>query len=309
MTHTVAISGANGWLGTSAINVLVTKFPDWKIYALTRVAVGNIRYPNVVEITYKDFAESNIQVQGFIHTAFKTRNFIGDLGIESYSAENNEILQWLKNFLNQQKLLWAVTVSSGAVSLYLEKIEKQISINELDLYGKLKLEEEEILINSTITQVAVGRLWGASGRFMKNYKIYALGQFIEAGIKNEDIFISSTEKVYRRYVDAEIFMEVLIRSALQNDRIIFDSGGSLVSLESLAEKIAHYFNEINLGKIKVKYSETRTIAAYPNYYPNDSKFNELTDHFSIRSLSILEQIKNTELAIRTQISSDLITND
>jgi hypothetical protein len=104
-------------------------------------------------------------------------------------------------------------------------------------------------------------------------------------------------------------MEVLIRSALQNDRIIFDSGGVLVSLENLAEKIANYFNEINLGKIKVKYSEIRTAAAHPNYYPNDSKFNELTDHFSIRSLSIFEQIKNTELAIRTQISSDLITND
>jgi len=305
MTLTVAISGANGWLGTSAINVLVTKFPDWKIYALTREVTGNIKYPNVVEATYKDFSESNIEVQGFIHTAFKTRNYIGDLGTENYSTENNEILRWLKNFLSQQKLLWAVTVSSGAVSLYLEKIEKNIPMNELDLYGKLKWEEEEILINSKVKQVAVGRLWGASGKFMKNYKIYALGQFIEAGINNEDIYISSSEKVYRRYVDAEIFMEVLIRSALQNDRIIFDSGGVLVSLEILAEKIANYFNEINLGKIKVKYSETQTVAAHPNYFPNDTKFNELTNFFSIRSLSILEQIKNTELAIRAQISSDL----
>jgi nucleoside-diphosphate-sugar epimerase len=309
MTLTVAISGANGWLGTSAINVLVNKFPDWKIYALTRVAAGNIRYPNVVEITYEDFAKSNIQVQGLIHTAFKTRNFIGDLGVESYLAENNEILQWLKNFLSQQKLLWAATVSSGAVAIYLEKIEKNSPLNELDLYGKLKWEEEEILMSSSTSQVAVGRLWGASGRFMKNYKIYALGQFIEAGIKNENIYLSSSGKVFRRYVDAEIFMEVLIRSALQNDRIIFDSGGILISLESLAEKIARYFNEINLGKIKVKYSKVRTAAAHPNYYPDDSKFNALTDYFSIRSLSITEQIKNTELAIRKQISSDLITND
>jgi nucleoside-diphosphate-sugar epimerase len=305
MTLTVAISGANGWLGTSAINVLVNKFPDWKIYALTRVAAGNIRYPNVVEITYKDFAESNIQVQGLIHTAFKTRNFIGDLGVESYLAENNEILQWLKNFLSQQKLLWAATVSSGAVAIYIEKIEKDSQLNELDLYGKLKWEEEEILLSSSTSQVAVGRLWGASGRFMKNYKIYALGQFIEAGINNEDIYISSSEKVYRRYVDAEIFMEVLIRSALQNDRIIFDSGGVLVSLENLAEEIANYFNENSSRKIKVKYSETQTAAAHPNYFPNDLKFNELTNYFSIRSLSILEQIKNTELAIRAQIYSDL----
>lgn len=309
MTLTVAISGANGWLGTSAINVLVNKFPDWKIYALTRVTAGNIRCPNVLEITYKDFAESNIQVQGFIHTAFKTRNFIGDLGAESYLAENNQILKWLKNFLSQQKLLWAATVSSGAVAIYLEKIEKHAPLNELDLYGKLKWEEEEILMSSSTSQVAVGRLWGASGRFMKNYKIYALGQFIEAGIKNENIYLSSSEKVFRRYVDAEIFMEVLIESALQNNRIKFDSGGILISLDSLAEQIAIYFNETKNGNVRVKYSEARIPAAHPNYYPSDLIFKKLSEQFSIRSISILEQIKNTELAIRPQILSDEKYND
>ena len=304
MTYSVAVSGANGWLGTSAVNVVLSKFPDWQIYALTRTAVGKYHDPRVIEMTYQDFDDLNIQVNALIHTAFKTRNYISDLGEENYSAENHEILDWLKNFLTQQELLWAVTVSSGAVSLYLEKIEKQIPINELDLYGKLKWEEEEIFMKSKIKQVAIGRLWGASGRFMKNYKIYALGQFIEAGIMNQDIYISSHEKVSRRYVDAEIFMEVLIRSALQNERVLFDSGGILISLDELAQQIAFYFNEKNSGEIKVKHSDARSAAAYPNYYPNDTKFNELQDRYMITPLSILEQIKNTEFAIRHQISND-----
>jgi hypothetical protein len=62
MTYSVAISGANGWLGTSAVNVVLSKFPDWKIYALTRTAVGTYHDPKVIEMTYQDFDDLNIQL-------------------------------------------------------------------------------------------------------------------------------------------------------------------------------------------------------------------------------------------------------
>lgn len=302
MRQTIVVSGANGWLGESAVSYLSNNFLDCRIIALVRNTNHLNLYKNTEYMTYNEFNSSGIQAQGFVHTAFKTQNYVQDMGVNNYSQENNEILIWVKSFLDSQKLSWAVTVSSGAASIYQEKLKNKEPLSKLDLYGKLKLEEENIFLQSNIKHIAVGRLWAASGKFMKNFRVYALGQFIYSGIHGEDIILQSREAIYRRYTDAEVFMEVLIRCAIENDRKLFNSGGVLISLSDLANEVAQYFSNLNKSTIQVKVSENDFSAPNPNYYSSDNSFLDLERLFSVPQISILNQIRNTELAIRKQIN-------
>jgi hypothetical protein len=83
---------------------------------------------------------------------------------------------WFSAFLSELKSGFVFVVSSGAVAL----MENQQTSG--DVYAELKAQEEKIVMNEAPESFAIGRLWAGSGRFMRNYQIYALGQFIESGL-------------------------------------------------------------------------------------------------------------------------------
>ena len=184
--------------------------------------------------------------------------------------------------------------------IYLDKVEAGLPIFDSDLYGKMKFEEEEALLGSNIPNVAIGRLWAASGRYMQNHKIYALGQFIESAINGKNIKIASREPVYRRYIDAEDFMKVLIMTALYSNRTLLDSGGVLTTIENLAQEVSKFFNNKNNSKIEIEYDTKKISIKNANYFAHSERFQELQSKFKIQERSITEQIDRTSGAIMTK---------
>jgi len=298
--ETVVVTGANGWLGRSAVSVLLNEFNRYKVIALSRKDSTFKSTRDLIYMTYDDFLSSNDEVTGLVHTAFITKNYIEEIGPLEFVYQNTKIHEWLMNFIKSKDPKWTVAISSGATKQYLDKVEAGLPIFDSDLYGKMKLEEEEALLGSNIPNVAIGRLWAASGRYMRNHKIYALGQFIESAINGKNIKIASREPVYRRYIDAEDFMKVLIMTALYSNRTLLDSGGLLTTIENLAQEVSKFFNNKNNSKIEIEYDTKKISIENANYFVHSERFQELQSKFKIQERSITEQIDRTSGAIMTK---------
>lgn len=301
--ETVVVTGANGWLGKSAVSVLASEFSNYRVIALSRNIDHNKSNTDLIYMSYDDFSKDNSEITGLIHTAFMTKNYIEEIGPIEYIDQNTKIHNWLMNFIELKNPNWTVAISSGATKQYIDKVEAGQPIVDSDLYGKMKLEEEEALLGSDIPNVAIGRLWAASGRYMQNHKIYALGQFIEAAINGKNIKIASREPVYRRYIDAEDFMKVLVMTALDSKRTLFDSGGILTTIENLAQEVANSFNNKNNSKIEIEYDKKKLSIENANYFANSEKFIELQSRFKIQERSITEQIERTSSAIMAKLGN------
>ena len=301
--ETVVVTGANGWLGKSAVSVLASEFSNYRVIALSRNIDHNKSNNDLIYMSYDDFSEDDSEITGLIHTAFMTKNYIEEIGPIEYIDQNTKIHNWLMNFIELKNPNWTVAISSGATKQYIDKVESDIPIVDSDLYGKMKLEEEQALLGSDISNVAIGRLWAASGRYMQNHKIYALGQFIEAALNGKNIKIASREPVYRRYIDAEDFMKVLVMTALDSKRTLFDSGGILTTIENLAQEVAQSFNTKNNSKIEIEYDTKKLSIENVNYFANSEKFLELQSKFKIQERSITEQIERTSNAIMAKLGN------
>jgi len=301
--ETVVVTGANGWLGKSAVSVLASEFSNYRVIALSR-KMDNIKSNNdVIYMSYDDFLKDDSEITGLIHTAFMTKNYIEEIGPIEYIDQNTRIHNWLMNFIKLKNPNWSVAVSSGATKQYIDKVESDLPISDSDLYGKMKFKEEGALLGSEIPNVAIGRLWAASGRYMQNHKIYALGQFIDAALNGKNIKIASKEPVYRRYIDAEDFMKVLVMTALDSKRTLFDSGGILTTIENLAQEVAKFFNNKNNSKIEIEYDTKKISIENANYFANTEKFLELQSKFKIQERSIMEQIERTSIAIIAKLGN------
>ena len=301
--ETVVVTGANGWLGKSAVSVLASEFSNYRVIALSRKIDHNKSNNDLIYMSYDDFSKDDSEITGLIHTAFVTKNYIEEIGPIEYIDQNTKIHNWLMNFSKLKNPNWTVAISSGATKQYIDKVESDLPIVDSDLYGKMKLEEEEALLSSEIPNVAIGRLWAASGRYMQNHKIYALGQFIEAALNGKNIKIASREPVYRRYIDAEDFMKVLVMTALDSKRTLFDSGGILTTIENLAQEVAKFFNNKNNSKIEIEYDKKKLSIENANYFANSEKFIELQSRFKIQERSITEQIERTSSAIMAKLGN------
>ncbi len=299
--ETVVVTGASGWLGKSAISVLSGEFKNYRVIALSRKNSTYKSTQNIIYMTYDDFLSDNNKITGLVHTAFITKNYIKEIGPLEYVSQNNKIHEWLTDFIKLKNPYWTVAISSGATKQYIEKVETNLALTDSDLYGKMKFEEEEALLGSKIPNVAIGRLWAASGRYMQNHKIYALGQFIEAAISGNNIKIASKDPVYRRYIDAEDFMKVLIMTALDNKRSLFDSGGIRTSIENLALEVASFFNLKNNIEIKLEFGLEKSTKENSNYFSKSEEFAKLQQKYNVIDRSITEQIERTSIAVMSNL--------
>ena len=224
----ILVTGATGWLGKSSINFLLEK--NFAINNIMAAASkdGTMDLGGFNTIPVKDFFNLNPseEIDGIIHLAFLTRDKVDFLTFENYVKFNNEITSKAVHLIKTVKPKWVVNVSSGAVfNSKTKELEQSLENNP---YGFLKLiEENELKVAAHVVgaNLVIGRLWGASGRFMKLNRAYALSDFIFQAYKEKKIIINSDRTVLRRYVDSEVFMGVLIECALTGRDLVVDSGG------------------------------------------------------------------------------------
>jgi nucleoside-diphosphate-sugar epimerase len=168
--------------------------------------------------------------------AFLTRNRVDGMRLDEYVAANRTLTERLVYATWLPGVRLALTVSSGAAVYPHDALDGPIEENP---YGYLKREAEHRLAQAAAESEAVpvvARAWSISGAHVQKPQGYALGSMIrdaDSGV----IRIMARCPVFRRYVLAEELLALGIAEGGAGPATI-DSGGELVEVAELAERIA-----------------------------------------------------------------------
>lgn len=291
----VAISGASGWLGKETISLISQgRIPGYSTEDLllfssngrTIELMENMKFASSNFLSDQVVAE-RIKLDGFIHLAFLTRDKLKVMSESEYVRVNLSLISRACVLIENCRPRWIVLVSSGAVfDQQSGQIETDIHRNP---YGFCKRVEELLLADvakKVGANIVTGRLWGATGAQMPPSKDYAISDFIESARLKGRIHINSGGDVFRRYVDAAEFMEVLLKMAISGDSRVLDSGGELLEIAELGELVASYFPRTTL-------SRSTDIGPTDDYYPKGDDFNEIARNLGIMLSTIKEQVNRT----------------
>jgi nucleoside-diphosphate-sugar epimerase len=295
----ILISGASGWLGNSTLRYLEKQYALEKLNEnLQVVSTSNKNldfFPSINTKTYEQLINQDSEYDGFIHLASLTKDKSLIMNKNDYIGEYLKVTSNAVQLLQKTKK-WFVFISSGAIwEEPNQALEKSIDKNP---YGFLKRLEEnlftEICKNSGITYVC-GRLWGGAGFDLREPEKYALGSLILNAINNENLQINSGHKVYRRYVDTKLFMELCIKMAQKGMTKTFDSGGEVVEIQDIAEIIRFKFPKLQIirtNKANQKDDE---------YYSRNKEFEALLKDFDLQHPTISELIEQTIIGLQSRM--------
>ena len=288
----VLVSGASGWLGQAFIRIVHDKETPIDLNQIVGLtSIPNKKDPTQL-IQYEDFYGHGLPnpIEGFVHLAFLTRDKVQLMSPEEYILSNRKIIDRAAEIIRLTKPKWVALVSSGAI---FSKSTDYIAI-ELDLlsnpYGFLKLEEEHKIREAAAdvgANLAIGRLWGATGRDLKPSPKYAISDFIQSAITKKKITIHSKNLVFRRFCDASEFMSVLVNCATKEHFRVFNSGGPLVELGDLAKQISNQIGNCEIER------ETLAYLAPDTYFPKNHSYEEIASKLGIHPLSLEEQVART----------------
>lgn len=296
MSKKIVITGASGWLGKETISVLSSTDFELKLFASEKKSI-NLLENGKVDASSLDSVNSIGSCEGFIHLAHLTRDKVSKLGQQNFIYENLLLTSKAAQIIHSTKPKWVVLVSSGAI---FDPINNEIDSNiATNPYGFGKRVEELIVRNACDlagANLVIGRLWGASGKLMVPNSAYALSDLIQNAIIHKQININSPYDVFRKYVSAAQFMEVLVKSAQFGRNLTINSGGFLVEIGEVAKLVAA--KVVGTKIIRPNYDGSQ-----PNtYYPKDEEFNDLALEMGIKLLSISDQIDLTIRGHKQQLS-------
>lgn len=272
----VLVTGANGWFGRSVIKILCELSANVLATSRrpTRLNFYGIDIPVIEwdQARVVEFAPTVV-----IDCAFVTKERTEEFSTAAYLAINRGLAEraiWLAGLPSVERL---VGFSSGA------------SVTDAaHPYGLVKKEYEiglELIAQSrTDLSVVIARAWSVSGHLVTKPRMFAFSDFILQSLTG-DIQINSEGLVYRRYVAVEDLLKLSMLLTAKPGYRILDSGGELLELNDLAEKIARCVNP------QAKIIRKLIPGTVPNVYYNDnSSWSEACHETSFSPLTTEQQI-------------------
>jgi nucleoside-diphosphate-sugar epimerase len=290
----ILVSGVSGWLGQAFLRVIQDKSISLDINQIVGLTSNPRNRAAPQHVPYEDYYEFRPPntLSGFVHLAFLTRDKIREMPLDEYIFSNRKIINRATEIIRSTKPKWVALVSSGAIfSKSSDFVEPEFDLLA-NPYGFLKLEEEEEISKAAAdvgANLAIGRLWGATGVDLKPSPKYAISDFIQAALTKKNIVIHSENMVFRRYCDASEFMRVLVNCAMKDEFRIFNSGGPLVEMGDLAMTIADQIDHCGIER------GTLSDFAPDRYFPKDHSYEEAASELGILPLSIKAQVALTIL--------------
>jgi nucleoside-diphosphate-sugar epimerase len=206
----IAVTGATGWVGKSALHELQRLLaPDAfrrqvRAYASKPGMLRTTAYGQDQQFDYPVHPLAELpehakkEPYGYLfHAAFFPRSGLDAVGVEAYIAINREITRLVCGAIEHSPGVRVVNISSGAAAAFDRPVpasEDQIAENP---YGALK-NEEEVRIRE-LTASLILRIYTLSGRFMTNPEIYALGDFLLKARDGSQIILKSRNRVVRGF--------------------------------------------------------------------------------------------------------------
>jgi nucleoside-diphosphate-sugar epimerase len=291
----VLITGATGWLGHASLQAIKKVLPEVKpedliLYASRARSHSDPSF-GIVQVQELALIEKTSRdVDLFINLALKTRDYAIKMDEAEYLKSNKALIEKNLELMKSANPKRIILISSGVVSKYLE------GSGPLDPYTEVKVLEEKLFnefAQQTNSKLIVLRLWGATGALMTEPLKYAIGNLIHQAETTNQIIINSKTEIFRRYTDATQIFEVLIRAIQMDYSRTLNSGGAMVEIGSLAQRISEYYVK------PLEVIRNLESGGEPDFYaPTDSEFDELANRVGVSLLSLEDQIALTAKSVR-----------
>jgi nucleoside-diphosphate-sugar epimerase len=288
----VAILGATGWVGRTALKLLRDSDSQVMLFASrSRTEELNGARQVVHEVNLSKLREFKPEL--VLDAAFLTRDKLDEMSVENYIRANSSIINLSLDIQQLPSVRQFIGFSSGA-SLGGPSLHSKETENA-DPYGSLKRRYEDALLsNSRLSdKTKIARIWSVSGPLVTKPHLFAFSQFIRQALEGE-VVIEAAHKVWRRYVDLEDFIRVAISASLDSSRVL-DSGGDLLELHELAEKV---FWTLDLP---VQISRRVEVSSIPDeYYSSNYGWNQALAETGFVPKTIEEQIRQVHQALQSR---------
>lgn len=279
----VLVTGASGWFGISAMSLLL------QTEAQIMPVSSDGRRVDFKGVSFDTFRWDQGLIKTFQPTtifdfAFLTREKLRDLPEAEYVEANNKLMERIFWALRLGSVSRVFGLSSGAA---IKSISPR-SLGARDTYGELKANYEEKFLelqNELSFSGKLIRAWSVSGKYCTKPESFAFSSFVKQAQAGK-VDILSNRKVFRRYVSIEDSLTLALLNAT-TDPTVLDTGGELVEIGELAEKIVASLNP------QAEIQRTLDLSLEPDCYYSDNRSWEAALSFSnFKQTSIENQIQN-----------------
>ena len=288
----VAILGATGWVGRTALKLLEGSEAQLMLFASTnRTEELNGDRRLVHKLNLSNLREFKPEL--VLDAAFLTKDRLDEMSVEKYIQANNSIINLALDIQKLPSIRQFIGFSSGAAVLRPRLIAEETEI--VDPYGSLKRHYEDALLsNSRLSdKTKIARIWSVSGPLVTKPSLFAFSQFIRQAIQGE-VAIEASHPVWRRYIDLEDFIRVAITASFDSSRVL-DSGGELLELQQLAERV---FQALDLP---MRISRKVDLTLNPDrYYSSNQSWTQALVETGFVPKTIDEQILQVHAAIQSR---------
>ena len=285
----VVIYGAKGWVGRSASELLFDSASETQLKKI--ILIGS-----KTESSFTTGLPANVYSASdahpllgqeilFINAAYLRREKLQEMGQDQYVSKNLEITNFPKTLVASGRISTLVNLSSGVAGRFALNSDLEIG----DLYARCKvLDEREftILCEKTQTNLVNCRIYSMAGKHINEFKNLALSSFISQAMQPSSLIEVRSPATFRCYVDSIDLVSVLLKLSLQKQSFWLDSGGTLVSLGELADKVATNFPKCLV--IKSANSEESE-----DYFGDFERFNAISSNLDVELKDMQNQISET----------------
>ena len=237
-----AVTGATGWFGTTALDLLDELLGESAAERVTayasrprtlRTAAGRVVQVQALADLPGDDGATHV-----LHFAFLTRDRAGVLGVPDYVARTLQITATVVEAVARVRPRGLLTTSSGAVYDRGRRLTHDVTGNP---YGTLK-RLEELALQQSVADVGgtavVARVFSVAGPGITKPELYALGSLIRMAQAGGPLQVRARGPVLRSYVGVVEVLTLGLWALLSEEPVMFETAGHVVEVGELAQLVA-----------------------------------------------------------------------
>jgi UDP-glucuronate decarboxylase len=284
-----AVTGATGWLGRAACEVLA----GGPLQAFASRA-RTLELDAGVTLDVRPLEElATAEFDVLLHYAYVTREQIGE-DVEAYIAANFAITATVLDAVARVRPRAVVFASSGAV------VNRGTGRLATDLtgdpYGTLKHLDELAFRRAAAdagARALVLRVYNVAGPWIRKPEAFALSDLVRQAQAGGPLVIRAKRPVLRSYVDVEDLARIAVGWALDpaagDDLVVETAGDEVVEVGELATRVARV---VGVPDMPVERT-LKADAAEDRYVGDGAAFTALASRLGIPLRSLDEQIART----------------
>jgi nucleoside-diphosphate-sugar epimerase len=288
----IAITGASGWLGRSAIMALRSVYGE-KILESVRLFgrdASSIQLVDGLSLPISPYSKLlTEEFSIYIPLAFATREKFHVHGSVRYQEMNLNIIKQDQEFIRANTGLTTILISSGVVN---GLSDSQKLDNSYASYAQLKKMQEDVYKEASRndSRVKICRLYSCTSKDLLKTEGYLFSSIVRSALLDEPIIINSSSRVIRNYVDLRQLFAALIRT---RDQCLINSGGPKIEIRDLANLIVQTLN----SNSKIQFPPYNSNSPSNHYAAPDESMKKMYDEVGLTEISLEEQILNTSTGI------------